>query len=206
MCSREVHPCDVSDEWMREYAKDGSAQGRDPLRQPRQRLRRRRPTRRRRRCSSSACRCWASATACRPWRTSWAARSKAATSASSALRRCARAATPSCSKDIADFTHRRRPRHAQRLDEPRRQGHRAAARLQADGLDRELPDRRHGRRGRAHFYARAVPPRSHAHAAGQGDPRALRARHLRRQARLGDARPHRRGGAKRSASRWATRR
>ena len=30
-------------------------------------------------------------------------------------------------------------------------------------------------------------------------------RHLRRAARLGDARPHRRGGAKRSASRSATR-
>jgi GMP synthase (glutamine-hydrolysing) len=57
----------------------------------------------------------------------------------------------------------------------------------------QLPDRRHGRRG-APLLRRAVPPRSHAHRAGQGAARALRARHLRRPARLGDARPHRRGG------------
>jgi GMP synthase (glutamine-hydrolysing) len=38
---------------------------------------------------------------------------------------------------ISDFT--RRPRHAEGLDEPRRQGHRAARRLQAHGLHRSCP-------------------------------------------------------------------
>ena len=37
---------------------------------------------------------------------------------------------------IEDFSHRRRPRHAEGVDEPRRQGHRAAAGLQADGVRR----------------------------------------------------------------------
>ena len=58
----------------------------------------------------------------------------------------------------------RGPRHAQGLDEPRRQGHRAAARLRADGLDAELPDRRHGRR-EPRLLRRAVPSRGHAHRA-----------------------------------------
>jgi IMP dehydrogenase/GMP reductase/GMP synthase-like glutamine amidotransferase len=62
--------------------------------------------------------------------------------------------------------HRRGPRHAQGLDEPRRQGDRAAAGLQADGQHRQLPDRRHGRRG-APLLRRAVPPRGDAHRAGR---------------------------------------
>jgi GMP synthase (glutamine-hydrolysing) len=41
---------------------------------------------------------------------------------------------------------------------------------------------------------RAVPPRGHTHGAGQGAAGALRARHLRRDPRLGHARPCRRGG------------
>ena len=91
------------------------------------------------------------------------------------------------------FLHRGRPRHAQGLDEPRRQGHRAAARLHADGLDAELPDRRHRRR-RARLLRRAVPSRGHAYGEGPRAARALRARHRRRQARLGDGQLHRRGG------------
>ena len=91
------------------------------------------------------------------------------------------------------LSHHRGPRHAQGVDEPRRQGDRAAAGLQADGQHAELPDRRHGRRG-ARLLRRAVPSRGHAHAAGPRDARALRARHLRRQGRLDHARPHRRGG------------
>ncbi len=42
------------------------------------------------------------------------------------------------------------------------------------------------------YLRRAVPSRSDAHDAGQGAARALRARHRRRDARLGDARPRRR--------------
>ena len=56
--------------------------------------------------------------------------------------------------------HRRRPRHAQGVDEPRRQGRRAAAGLQADGLHRGLPDRRHGRRGAPLLRACSSTPRS----------------------------------------------
>ena len=70
--------------------------------------------------------------------------------------------------------HDRRPRHAEGVDEPRRQGHRAAAGLQADGQHAQLPDRRHGRRI-ARLLRRAVPPRGDAHRAGQGAARALRA-------------------------------
>jgi hypothetical protein len=62
--------------------------------------------------------------------------------------------------------HPRRPRHAQGVDEPRRQGHRAAAGLQADGQHAQLPDRRHGRRI-ARLLRRAVPPRGDAHGAGR---------------------------------------
>ena len=65
-----------------------------------------------------------------------------------------------------------------------------------------LPDRRHGRRV-APLLRRAVPSRSHAHAAGHGDPRALRARDLRLRRRLEHARLHRRGGRRASARRSA---
>jgi GMP synthase (glutamine-hydrolysing) A subunit len=85
--------------------------------------------------------------------------------------------------DIADFTTAG-PRHARRLDEPRRQGDRAAAGLQAHGQHGRLPDRRHGRRGAALLRC-AVPPRGHPHRAGQGVAGALRARHLRLPAPTG---------------------
>ena len=78
------------------------------------------------------------------------------------LRRGARARPHRAAEGHRGLRDARRPRHAQGVDEPRRQGHRAAARLQADGLDAELPDRRHGRRG-ARLLRRAVPPRGHAH-------------------------------------------
>ena len=84
-------------------------------------------------------------------------------------------------------------RAAEGLDEPRRQGGRDAARLQADGVDRELPGRRHGRRGPPVLRG-AVPPGGDAHAAGPGDPQPLRAGDLRLQGRLGDGRLRRRGG------------
>ncbi len=94
---------------------------------------------------------------------------------------------------IAGLRHRRGPRHAQGLDEPRRQGHRDAAGLQADGQHAELPDRRHGGRG-AWLLRRAVPPRGHAHRERARTAEPLRARHCRRAARLGDGRLCRRGG------------
>jgi GMP synthase-like glutamine amidotransferase len=100
--------------------------------------------------------------------------------------------------------HARRPRHAQGLDEPWRQGHRDAAGVQAHGQTDSCPDRRHGRRATA-LLRGAVPPGGHAHGAGQGAAGAFRARDLRRPARLDHARPSR-GRCKRSASRSATRR
>ena len=83
------------------------------------------------------------------------------------LCRGARARPHGAARRHRGLPHRRRPRHAEGLDEPRRQGHRAAAGLQADGQHAELPDRRHGRRG-ARLLRRAVPPRSHAHACRAG--------------------------------------
>ena len=79
-----------------------------------------------------ACRCSASATACRRWRAARRQRSRPARCASSAMPRCARAGIRRCSRDLEDRAQRRRPRAARRVDEPRRQGHRAAAGLQAD--------------------------------------------------------------------------
>ena len=89
--------------------------------------------------------------------------------------------------------HARGPRHAQGLDEPRRQGHRDAAGVQAHGLDRVLPDCGHGGRG-AQVLRRPVPSRGHPHEAGQGDPESFRARHLRLRHRLEHARLRDRGG------------
>jgi GMP synthase (glutamine-hydrolysing) len=61
--------------------------------------------------------------------------------------------------DGIDDSARRRPRHAQGLDEPRRQGRRDAAGLHADGIDRSCPiaamaDEKRG------FYACSSIPRS----------------------------------------------
>ena len=70
------------------------------------------------------------------------AASSLATCASSVMRRCARAGTRRCSAASQDRAQRGRARPARRLDEPRRQGHRAAAGLQADRLVRRVRDRR----------------------------------------------------------------
>jgi GMP synthase (glutamine-hydrolysing) len=70
-----------------------------------------------------------------------------ATPARVRLRRGARARPHRAAQGHRGLHHARRPRHAQGVDEPRRQGHRAAAGLQADGQHAQLPHRRHGRRG-----------------------------------------------------------
>ena len=173
-----------------DFVRGFGAEGHHPLRQPHVGLRGVDRQGARRRCSSSACRCSASATACRPWRSSSAARSRPARCASSATPRCARAATRKLLDGIEDSRTRRGPRHAQGLDEPRRQGHRAAAGLQADGLHRRLPDRRHGRRGaRASTRVQFHPEVTHTQQ-GTGDPAPLRARHLRLRAATGTCRDY----------------
>ena len=88
---------------------------------------------------------------------------------------------------------RRRARPARRVDEPRRQGQRDSARLQGDRQQRLDADRRHGGRI-ARLLRHPVPRRGDAHAAGQGDPRSLRARDLRRGLRLEHARLRGRSG------------
>ena len=54
--------------------------------------------------------------------------SSRAACANSATPKCARAGTRRCFATSQDRAQRRRPRPARRVDEPRRQGHRAAAR------------------------------------------------------------------------------
>jgi GMP synthase (glutamine-hydrolysing) len=159
----EVHPCDVTDEWVRDYAKDGSLKGvilsgshasvyevDDKAPPP---------------CLSWACPCWASATACRPWRSNWAARSKANTREFGYAEVRAHGHT-ALLKGIEDFAT---PEghgmlkvwmsHGDKVTElpP---GFKVMASTQ-------LPHRRHGRR-KPPLLRRAVPPRSHAHRARQG--------------------------------------
>ena len=165
MCYCEVHPCDVTDEWIRDYAKDGSLKGVI--------------------LSGSHASVYEDTTdkraagGVRAGRAgaghllrhadhgarSSAARSRAGTSASSALRTCARAAIPSCSKDIADFTTAEGHgmlnvwmSHGDKVTElpP---GFKLMASTDscpiAGMADEDAP-----------FLRRAVPSRSHAHAAG----------------------------------------
>ena len=73
-----------------------------------------------------------------------------------------------------------------RLDEPRRPHRAAAAGVQADRDDGELPRRRDGRPDAA-FLRHPVPPRGRAHPARQRDSRQFRARDLRLLRRLGHA-------------------
>ena len=119
------------------------------------------------------------------------------------LRRGARARPHRAARRHRGLRHARRPRHAQGVDEPRRQGHRAAARLQADGQHAQLPDRRHGRRSARLLRVQFHPEVTHTRA-GPGAARALRARHLRRAGPTGSCAttsPRRWRG---SARRWAT--
>ena len=197
----EIHPCDVADAFVREFA----PRGHHPLRRPHLGLRGADRRARRRRCSSSACRCSASATACRPWRSSSAARSRLGTVREFGYAEVRARGHSRLLDGIQDRAQRRGPRPARRVDEPRRQGRRAAAGLQADRHQRRLPDRRHGRRG-APLLRRAVPPRGHAHAAGHGDPAALRARDLRLPRRLEHAATSSPRRSRASASRSAGRR
>ena len=91
----EVHPCDVTSDWVREYAADGNLKGvilsgshasvyEDTTDKAPQA------------CSIWACPCWASATACRPWRSNSAARSKTAKYANSVTPKCVRMVIPPC--------------------------------------------------------------------------------------------------------------
>ena len=182
-CTARSIPYDVGDEFVR----DVRAEGHHPLGQPRAASRRRRhATRAGGGVRRWACRCSASATACRRWRSSSAAAvepGKVREFGYAEVR--ARGHSRAACATSQDRSNARRPRPARRVDEPRRQGHRDAARLQADRLvatrarSPAWPTRRGG------FYARAVPSRGHAHAAGQGAPRALRPRDLRLSAATG---------------------
>ena len=83
------------------------------------------------------------------------------------------------------------PRGARRVDEPRRSRRGAAAGFHRRGAERQRAAGRHGRRV-APLLRRAVPSRSHAHAAGQAAARALRARDLRLRAAVERRQHHRR--------------
>jgi GMP synthase-like glutamine amidotransferase len=109
---------------------------------------------------SWACRCWASATACSPWRCSWAAQVEASTHREFGYAEV-RAHGHTRLLKASRTSPRRRPRHAEGVDEPRRQGHRAAAGLQADGQHAQLPHRRHGRRGRGYYGVQFHPEVTH---------------------------------------------
>ena len=161
-------------------------------------------TRRKRRarprsCSSSACRCWASATACRPWRRNWAARSKLPSSANSATPKSARAAIPLLLRDIQDRVN---DEGHGLLDVWMSHGDKVTAlpagfKVMASNAATPIAAMADEDR---QLLRRAVPPRSHPHPAGQGDLRALRARHLRLRLRLEHAglrrRSHRQGRAR----------
>jgi GMP synthase (glutamine-hydrolysing) len=141
-----------------------------------------------------ACRCSASATACRRWPASSAARSRARPSASSATPRCARAGTRSCSA-ASRTAQRRRPRPARRVDEPRRQGHRAAAGLQGHRQQRIDPDRRRWPTRRAASTACSSTPRSRTRSRARPSSRASCTTSA-AAATTGTCRLHRRGRRK----------
>ena len=158
----EIHPNDVSDAFIREFAPKGIILSR----QPRQHLRGARPARAaggvgpgRAGAGHLLRHVHDGGAAGRPGRGQHAPRVR--------LCRGARARPHRAAEGHRGLRHARRPRHAEGVDEPRRQGHRAAAGLQADGQHAELPDRRHGRRG-ARLLRRAVPPRGDAHACRAG--------------------------------------
>jgi GMP synthase (glutamine-hydrolysing) len=120
------------------------------------------------------------------------------------LRRGARPWPHPPAEGIAGLRHGRRPRHAQGLDEPRRQGHRAAAGLQADGLHAQLPHRRHGRRGKGYYAVQFHPEVTHT---VQGAAMLTRfVREIAAARATGSWATTSRRRWPRSASRWATRR
>ena len=145
---------------------------------------------RRRRCSSSACRCSASATACRPWRSSSAARSRPARVREFGYAEVRARGHTRLLDGIEDFAHRRGPRHAQGLDEPRRQGHRAAAGLQADGVARRAARSPAWPTRRARFYGVQFHPEVTHTLQGTAILRALRARDLRLRGPTGACRDY----------------
>jgi hypothetical protein len=195
----EIHPNDVSDDFIREPSapRASSCRAATPA-----------PTRsttcaRRGGVGRSACRCWASATACSRWRCSRAGRWRPA-APRIRLRRGARARPHAAARGHRGLRHARRPRHAEGVDEPRRQGHRAAAGFKLMASTPSCPIAGMADEDRGYYGVQFHPEVTHT-VQGRAHARALRARHLRRAARLGDARPHRRGGGA-SASRWATKR
>ncbi len=166
----EVHPCDVSDDWVRAYAREhdvkgvilsgshastyeaaGSAGAASGVRTGRARARH----------------------LLRHVHDGGAAGRAGGGEQSSRvrLRRSARARPLGAARRHRGSSGRGRRPPAGRVDEPRRQGHGVAAWLRAHGLHAELPDRRHGRR-RAPLLRGAVPSRSDPHAAGRGHPRS----------------------------------
>ena len=184
----EIHPNDVGDDFIRAFA----AEGDHPVGQPRVDLRGAGPARAR---GGLGARRAGARHLLRHVHDGGAARRRGRGEQPSRvrLRRGARTRPHAPAAGHRGLLDRRRPRHAEGVDEPRRQGHRAAARLQADGLDAELPGRRHGRRG-ARLLRSPVPSRGHAHAEGPRHPEPLRARHRRCEARLGDGQLRRGGG------------
>ena len=124
----EIHPHDVDDDFVRAVR----AEGHRSVGRPEQRHRWRHAARARRGVDGWACRCSASATACRRWPRNWAAWSRRAMCASSATREVRARGHSALLRGIAGPHQCRRPRPARRLDEPRRQGHGAAAGFQGD--------------------------------------------------------------------------
>ena len=110
-----------------------------------------------------------------------------------------------CCDGLQRSRRRAGPPDARRLDEPRRSRRRRCRRVSLPvgqyGDDAPLAAMADEAR---RFYARAVPSRGHAHAAGRADPRALRARDLRLRSALGAGQHHRGQRSRACASRSAT--
>ena len=171
----EIHPFQSVDE---AKIDDIRPQGHHPLRRPR--LGDRRPVARRqsRHLHRQACRCWASATASRPWPSSWAARSRAATTASSAAPRSRSRPDSALFDGVWQPGDRKQVwmSHGDRVT-------RLPPGFSRRRHQRERALRRHRRR-EAPLLRRAVPPRGGAHARRRQASAQLRAQHRRLQRRL----------------------
>jgi hypothetical protein len=140
----EVHPCDVSDDWLRAYAQDGQLKGII--------------------LSGSHASVYEESTdkapqlvfelgvpvlgICYGMQTMAHQLGGKVTSGHTARVwpcRRARAWPYGLAQWHSGLRHGHGPRHVAGVDEPWRQGHRTATRLQADGQHRQLPDCRHGR-------------------------------------------------------------